>query len=282
VEKVGDIKIMNSASNSTDVDDVDDRAKNILISYGLPPIVSDMTFYKTVFLQESSTSEDTRRLRYLGIGVLRIISKLYLFKRFPTLSEKELESKEINLLQYQVIRNVANKMGFAKVDSLYALLGAILLDFNGYVLNDEKHHWFRDLFVSSGPGFQMVEVFVENVFDTHVNWVQLNDNKKERLRVMVQSKFGVNPFYYYLQQQNQINIYLCFGGVRFTHDLLNYNIPTLVDIYHSCFHNLEMYLESTGGKGVILLGTGYHHSSKTAAERRAEHVAMKNLRAFYN
>ena len=65
-----------------------------------------------------------------------------------------------------------------------AFLGALFLDFNKISVKDE-HGWFQNVFVT-GPGFQMAQIFVENVFEQHVDFVKLvatDDNFKNILLV---------------------------------------------------------------------------------------------------
>ena len=52
-----------------------------------------------------------------------------------------------------------------------AFLGALFLDFNKITVHDE-HQWFDNVFVC-GPGFQMAQIFVEAVFERHVDWMKL-------------------------------------------------------------------------------------------------------------
>ena len=50
----------------------------------------------------------------------------------------------------------------------------------------------------TGPGFQIAQIFVENVFDNHVNWIDLlqkDENYKNRLQVVLQKAFKVTPIY---------------------------------------------------------------------------------------
>ena len=44
-----------------------------------------------------------------------------------------------------------------------AFLGAMFLDFNKLSVKDEDG-WFQNIFLT-GPGFQMVQIFLENVFE---------------------------------------------------------------------------------------------------------------------
>ena len=47
-----------------------------------------------------------------------------------------------------------------------AFIGAMFLDFNKISVKDEDG-WFDKVFVT-GPGFQMVQIFVERIFEKHV------------------------------------------------------------------------------------------------------------------
>jgi hypothetical protein len=49
-----------------------------------------------------------------------------------------------------------------------------------------------------GPGFQMAQVFVEAIFERHVNWIELiltDDNYKNILQVKIQKEFKITPDY---------------------------------------------------------------------------------------
>ena len=77
-----------------------------------------------------------------------------------------------------------------------AFIGALFLDYNRIQINDESN-WFNNLF-SCGPGFQMAQIFIENVFETHVNWIDLiknDDNYKNKLQVIIQKEFKLTPEY---------------------------------------------------------------------------------------
>ena len=72
----------------------------------------------------------------------------------------------------------------------------MFLDFNKIKVEDE-HEWFKNVFVC-GPGFQMVQIFVESVFEKHVDWINLiknDDNFKNILQVKIQKEFKVTPDY---------------------------------------------------------------------------------------
>ena len=75
-----------------------------------------------------------------------------------------------------------------------AFLGALFLDFNKIQIHDDDK-WFDNVFVT-GPGFQIAQTFVENIFDKHVDWMSLlqkDDNYKNILQVKLQKAFKVTP-----------------------------------------------------------------------------------------
>ena len=49
-----------------------------------------------------------------------------------------------------------------------------LLDYNKVEINDDEN-LFSSVF-RSGPGFQMAQLFVENIFEAHVDWEELIEN----------------------------------------------------------------------------------------------------------
>ena len=102
-----------------------------------------------------------------------------------------------------------------------AFIGALFLDYNRIQINDESN-WFNNLF-SCGPGFQMAQIFIENVFETHVNWIDLiknDDNYKNKLQVIIQKEFKLTPEYIEIDKNKEyefsdkiytMGLYICFG-----------------------------------------------------------------------
>ena len=71
-----------------------------------------------------------------------------------------------------------------------AFLGALFLDFNKINI-DDSDDWFKNVFVT-GPGFQIAQIFLENIFEKHINWTQLiqsDENYKNILQVKLQKLF---------------------------------------------------------------------------------------------
>jgi hypothetical protein len=96
-----------------------------------------------------------------------------------------------------------------------AFLGALFLDFNKVEIQDEDK-WFEQVFVT-GPGFQTAQVFIEKVFETHVDWTTLintDDNYKNILQVRIQKEFKTTPEYVEIGHNEagyNMGVYLCLG-----------------------------------------------------------------------
>lgn len=164
----------------------------------------------------SLKTKSNERLEFIGDGVLECITKYYLYKRFPKADEGFMTEKKIALVKNEHIGKLAYEMGlhnfyiiskhaeeknirtnFKKLGCLFeAFIGAIFLDFNRINITDEDN-WFTNIF-NTGPGFQMVQIFVENILEKHVDWTLLinnDDNFKNQLQVIIQKEFKITPDY---------------------------------------------------------------------------------------
>jgi dsRNA-specific ribonuclease len=162
------------------------------------------------------STKSNERLEFLGDGILECVTKYYLYRRFPKANEGFMTEKKIALVKNEAIGKLAYEMGLhrfyiisrhaeekktrtnlKKLGCLFeAFVGALFLDVNHIKIDDEDG-WFRSIFVT-GPGFQVAQVFIENVFERHVDWMRLleeDDNYKNILQVMVQKAFKVTPLY---------------------------------------------------------------------------------------
>jgi dsRNA-specific ribonuclease len=161
-------------------------------------------------------TKSNERLEFLGDGVLECVTKYYLYRRFPKENEGFMTEKKIALVKNETIGRMAYEMGLnrhyilsknaeekktrtnlKKLGCLFeAFLGALFLDFNKISIHDDEK-WFDNVFVT-GPGFQIAQIFIENVFEKHINWLELvnnNDNYKNQLQVQLQQAFKVTPIY---------------------------------------------------------------------------------------
>jgi len=246
-------------------------------------------------------SKSNERLEFVGDGVLECITKYYLYKRFPKEQEGFMTEKKISLVKNESIGKIALEMGIhrwfilskhaeekqirtnlKKLGCLFeAFVGALFLDFNKICVKDEEG-WFANVF-TTGAGFQMAQVFIENVFEKHVDWVELilnDDNYKNILQVKIQKEFKTTPEYLEISPYNtdsgyHMGVFLCMGQhiqmIDFNQVLQIGQIQSFREI-----HNLM----STRGKVLILLGQG-GHKIKKKAEQCACEMAVRNLQKFY-
>ena len=181
-------------------------------------------------------SKSNERLEFLGDGVLECYTKYYLYRRFPKEDEGFMTEKKIALVKNEHIGKLARDMGLhkwyliskhaeeknirtntKKLGCLFeAFLGALFLDFNKIQIKDEDK-WFESVFIT-GPGFQMAQLFLESIFEKHVDWTELisnDDNYKNQLQVLLQKEFKKTPDYMIISQDLEegytMGVYLCLG-----------------------------------------------------------------------
>tara|TARA_B100000575_G_C22930549_1_gene539287 strand:- start:271 stop:849 length:579 start_codon:yes stop_codon:yes gene_type:complete len=157
-----------------------------------------------------------------------------------------------------------------------AFLGALFLDFNKIDIRDEND-WFKDTFVT-GPGFQIAQIFVETIFDNHVDWLELlktDDNYKNRLQVVLQKAFKVTPVYMEISEWDEeegyhMGVFLCMGQKH--HDLTRNDAITMDEINNttteviSPVDKIKYYLENVNEKILLFLGESKHKIKKKAEQ----------------
>ena len=293
------------------------EVQTILGKYGVTSNLFNLELYKRAFVHRSYTkrpeqennennivladrppnciplkTKSNERLEFIGDGVLELITKYYLYRRFPKADEGFMTEKKIALVKNEHIGTLAYEMrlhnwlllsnhaeekktrtNLKKLGCLFeAFLGALFLDFNKIDVNDENN-WFKDVFVC-GPGFQMCQIFVESIFESHVDWMKLietDDNYKNILQVKIQKEFKVTPDY--LEMINdpdtgyKMGVYLCIGTS--IHKQQHQNAMSFSSF--GSFSNIQTYLESHSSV-FILLGEGSHKIKKKAEQLACEKV----------
>ena len=209
-------------------------------------------------------TKSNERLEFIGDGVLECITKYYLYRRFPKENEGFMTEKKIALVKNESIGKMAYEMGLhnwyilsknaetkqirtnlKKLGCLFeAFIGAMFLDFNRIKIHDDDK-WFDNLFIS-GPGFQMVQIFVESIFEKHVDWMNLiqnDDNFKNILQVKIQKNFKVTPHYMDIEEYNaetgyHMGVFLCLGQ-----SIHNLGVKQSINISKfSCFDDIHQYM----------------------------------------
>lgn len=296
------------------------EVQSILTCYGLPTKVHNLDLYQRAFVHRSYTkrphienelqnivvvdrpddcmplrTKSNERQEFLGDGVLELITKYILYKRFPKENEGFMTEKKIAIVKNENIGRVAFEMGLhkwlimsrnaeekktrtnlKKLGCLFeSFIGALFLDFNKISILDE-HGWFQNVF-TSGPGFQMAQKFVENVFERHIDWVELvriDDNYKNILQVKIQKEFKVTPHYIELNNSEEegyrMGVYLCVGDQIYNMDIRR-AIP--YETFGS-FAEISKHLE-THEKLLVFLGKGTHKIKKKAEQLACSIVINK-------
>ena len=235
-------------------------------------------------------TKSNERLEFLGDGVLECITKYYLYRRFPKENEGFMTEKKIALVKNESIGKLALEMGLHKyyIISKHAeekktrtnlkklgclfesFLGALFLDFNKIKIKDEEG-WFQNTFVT-GPGFQIAQIFVENIFEKHVDWMKLiqdDDNYKNILQVKIQKEFKDTPHYLEISHDDEngyeMGVYLCLG--QKIHEVDHKNAIDFKSI--GSFENIQKIMENDE-KIFVYLGKGIHKIKRKAEQMACE------------
>ena len=296
------------------------EVQSILTTYGVPYPIHNLDLYKRAFVHRSYVkrpdlenkssniviaskppecldlkTKSNERLEFLGDGVLELITKYYLYRRFPKEDEGFMTEKKIALVKNEHIGKLSYEMrlnkwlilsrhaeekkirtNLKKLGCLFeAFIGALFLDFNKIDVKDTEN-WFEKVFVC-GPGFQMCQIFVEKVFDKHVDFVQLvntDDNYKNILQVIIQKEFKVTPDYVEISHDFEegytTGVYLCLNQSIHTQD-----IKTAVNIQDLKGDNKFKTIQDMAKDNnpvLIFLSSACHKIKK-----KAEQVACQNI-----
>jgi len=230
----------------------------------------------------------------LGDGVLECITKYYLYKRFPKENEGFMTEKKIALVKNEAIGKLALEMrlhnwvllskhaeekkirtNLKKLGCIFeSFLGALFLDFNKITIHDDEK-WFDTVF-STGPGFQIAQIFVENVFEQHVDWVALvrdDDNYKNKLQVKIQKEFKITPDYIEIDHDPELGykmgVFICIG--KSVH-ILNSRDAIQWETFGN-FTNIQTYLE-THDSVFVFISESQHKIKKKAEQEACEKALL--------
>ena len=298
--------------------------QSILTKYGAPNKVNNFNLYKRAFVHRSYTkrshsenqlqnvsivdkpldclplkTKSNERLEFLGDGILELVTKYYLYRRFPKENEGFMTEKKIAIVKNEAIGKIALEMhlnkwlilskhaeekkirtNLKKLGCLFeAFLGALFLDFNKLEIKDEEG-WFQNVFVT-GPGFQIAQKFVENIFEKHIDWIALitnDDNYKNIMQVKIQKEFKVTPDYLVISHDVEngykMGVYLCIG--QQIHNLLHSDAVCFGSADLKTFENIQEYIEKNNGKIFLFMGQG-QHKIKRKSEQEACYNALQIL-----
>ena len=240
-------------------------------------------------------TKSNERLEFLGDGILEAITKFYLYRRFPKENEGFMTEKKIALVKNEAIGRLAYEMrinkwliiskhaeekktrtNLKKLGCLFeSFLGALYLDYNKININDDEG-WFNNLFIT-GPGFQMAQLFVENIFEKHVDWVELiknDDNYKNIFQVKIQKEFKLTPDYleidHSIETGYKMGVFICLGQP--IHEV-SHTDAVHFDKY-GCFEEIQKHLLEKE-KLLIYMGSGKHKIKRKAEQMACEEALQK-------
>ena len=250
-------------------------------------------------------TKSNERLEFLGDGVLECITKYYLYRRFPKENEGFMTEKKIALVKNESIGRMAYEMGLnkwyiisanaeekktrtnlKKLGCLFeSFLGALFLDFNKISIHDDDK-WFDNVFVT-GPGFQIAQIFVESIFEKHVNWMELiqhDDNYKNILQVMLQKAFQVTPVYREISDWDEeegyhMGVYLCLNVKSHEFEPSDANILK-IEFFKNItkpLDNIKQLMLDNPDKKMIIFLSEDKHKIKKKAEQSACKMAIDKL-----
>jgi len=257
--------------------------------------LSDITIANKPYDCLPLNTKSNERLEFLGDGILECITKYYLYRRFPKEDEGFMTEKKIALVKNEHIGKLAYEMklykwfiisknaedkntrtNLKKLGCLFeAFLGALFLDVNKISIKDEEG-WFNNMFLT-GPGFQMAQIFIENIYEKHVDWEKLintDDNFKNQLQVIIQKEFKITPDYlefnHDLNEGYTMGVFLSIG--KNIHKL---NIKESSN-FNDCYKNLQEIHSEIKNKGsAFIFLAKCTHKIKRKAEQAACNLALK-------
>ena len=264
-------------------------------------------------------SKSNERLEFVGDGVLELAVKFYLYRRFTNKDEGFMTTKKIELVKnesigkhtfgfglqrWYILSQSAESSGtrnnLKRLGCLFeAFVGALFLDMNNQVVpeNDcdgdrtNNHSMISACLAARtektvGLGFQMAQIFIENILERHVDWdhlIHTNDNYKKLLQDRIQKKFKVVPYHKEVGHSPtdgyEVNVYLfvrtqpntSFHTMDLNEALHLRDVKTFANIYsmirgeYGCTNNM-----------LVLLGGG-RHRIKIKAEQLACEQILKQL-----
>lgn len=326
--------LIHNPYNPINVEITEPEVCALLIKYGIPPSlarVHNIELYKRAFVHPSYTkrtaveneqlgiimadkpdnclplkSKSFQNMEFLGDGVLELVAKYYIYRRYPKSQEgfktvlkhsvvmNEAIGKlaaEIGLNKWMILsqhaenKNVRYDVGKQLGNLFEAFIGAIFLDFNKASLSfvDQVEEGAADSNMFMGAGFQISNMWIQSVLEQHVDWnalITTNNNYKKTLQESLQKKFGgVTPIYIILEHDKNTNMYhmgafLCVGininpdpKIESPNSIMKKMTINMTQQTSSSLDTLFKHMEDNGGKILALMGEGRQNIKKDAEQK---------------
>ena len=131
------------------------------IHFCVASIIKFAPFVRKIFIVTDNQKPNLNEVRhFVSLNKVEIIDHKEIFRDnmdfLPTFN-----IRSIDALLFK-IKNLSNKFIYFNDDMFL-------------IKETSEEEWFKNIFVT-GPGWQMAQKFVENVFESHVDWIELINN----------------------------------------------------------------------------------------------------------
>ena len=148
--------------------------------------------------------QSNERLEFLGDGIIELVVKEYLYRRYPQENEGFLTEKKITIVKNETLGRLCREEGLAP----WFLISAHAEE-TGVRTNDKKlgglleavvGALYIDVSEAHGRGAAQEQCFryVSSLIEKHIDWQKLmteNDNHKNTLQILIQKEFKTTPTY---------------------------------------------------------------------------------------
>lgn len=286
-----------------------DIVESILKKYGVKYKIHNFNLFKRAFVHKSYVkrpqlyneenniiivdkpdnclplnTKSNERMEFIGDGFLECIAKFYLYKRYPKENEGFMTEKKILLVKNETIGKFAYDIGLnnwyiiskhaeekktrtnlKKLGCLFeAFIAALYLDSNKLIVDTP---YLKD----NGIGFQIVQTFIENIFEKHIDWTELissNDNYKNNLQVIIQKHFKTTPTYKEISVDEDngytMGVYLCINSNNFKNS-----------IKFKSLNQINSLIQQN--KNFVIYFSEWSHKIKKKAEQEASKLAIEMI-----
>lgn len=221
------------------------------------------------------------RLEFLGDGVLELVTKKYLYDRFPDENEGFMTEKKICLVKNEHIGKLVRDIGLDKWYIMSRAAEEKNVRVNFKKLGCLFEAWIGAIFVDhggAGTGYAAATTFIQNVLEKHVDWQRLlstDENYKNILQVRIQKTFRLTPEYVEMGHSKakgyHVGLYLCIGQPIYKFELSDATPYTR-------FGSLQAIKNSVAADTCLLvhLADGLHKMKKKA-EQNASFIALQRI-----
>jgi len=228
--------------------------------------------------------QSNERLEFLGDGIIELVVKDYLYRRYPQENEGFLTEKKITIVKNETLGRICRE---EKLSAWYQI--SAHAEETGVRTNDKKLGGLLEALVgalyvdvsesdSRGVAHELCTKFVTSLIERHIDWCKLmteNDNHKNTLQILIQKEFKITPTYVDLGAPEgegyMMAVMLVLGDNPPAEAVPFARVKTIAQI-----HALSNML----GGCRITLGVA-KHAFKKKAEQQASLNALKALKAAH-